>query len=363
MALSVMLWLLLFNKHYNFNFVHLIMDKAITEKVDNLIAWGNSLQTSEYIKEKIQRAEAKNPWFVAEFVQTAVNAITGELLNKTKLEKWLSAYSLYEVNKNIGLIFAGNVPLVGFHDFLCCYVAGCRIKIKLSSKDDDLFPAMLSLLAAIDPVLNERVEIVDTLKNFDAVIATGSDNTNRYFEYYFRHYPKILRAHRNSVAILTGSETKEDLEKLADDVFLYFGFGCRNVSKLYVPVGYNFEVLFPAFEKYAWLHQHTKYMNNYDYNRTILLLNKTPHFADDKVMLVEDARIASPIATLHYEYWHDEHILKSKLKQSAAKIQCVVSGNPGKWGGTSEAAFGKAQYPVLNDYADGVDTMKFLLEL
>ncbi|MCW5909396.1 MAG: acyl-CoA reductase [Chitinophagales bacterium] len=339
------------------------MDKAIEKRLDNLAALGKSLKTSERFKETIQRAEVKNPWFTKGFVKTAVNAIADEMLEKTKLQDWLNAYPLHEVNKTIGLIFAGNVPLVGFHDFLCCYVAGCRIKIKLSSKDDDLFPAILSLLSEIDSELNERVEIVDTLKNFDAVIATGSDNTNRYFEYYFRDYPKILRANRNSVAILKGNESKEDLEKLADDIFLYFGFGCRNVSKLYVPVGYNFETLFPAFQAYAWLHQHTKYMNNYDYNRTILLMNKTPHFADDKVMLVEDARIASPIATLHYEYWHDENILASKLKQNADKIQCIVSGNPGKWEGASEAVFGNAQHPALNDYADGVDTMTFLLGL
>jgi hypothetical protein len=242
-------------------------------------------------------------------------------------------------------------------------VAGCNIKIKLSSKDDDLFPALLSVFYEIDPTLKSRVELVETLKGFDAVIATGSNNTNRYFEYYFRNYPKILRANRNSVAVLTGSESKEDLEKLADDIFLYFGFGCRNVSKLYVPVGYDLEILFPAFEKYSWLHKHTKYMNNYDYNRTILLMNKILHLSDDKVMLVEDERIASPIATLHYEYWHDEKILLSKLRQNSEKIQCVVSGHPGKWGGVSEASFGKAHHPQLNDYADGVDTLQFLLEL
>lgn len=353
----------LFNKPYNFNFVHLFMDKAISNRLEYLAALGNSLRTSERLKEKIQWAEAKNPWFTAEFVQNAVDAIANEMLAEDKLRAWLSAYSLKPVNKTIGLIFAGNVPLVGFHDFLCCYVAGCPMKIKLSSKDDDLFPTVLALFAEMDVWVKENVELTDKLKDFDAVIATGSNNTNRYFEYYFRNYPKVLRANRNSVAILTGSESKEDLEKLADDIFLYFGFGCRNVSKLYVPVGYNFGNLFPAFEKYTWLHQHTKYMNNYDYHRTLLLMNKTPHLSDDKVMLVEDSRIASPIATLHYEYWHDEKVLASKLKQDTEKIQCVVSGTPGKWGAVSEAAFGNAQHPALNDYADGVDTIQFLLSL
>lgn len=353
----------LFNKPCNFNFVPLFMDKETQEHINSLAALGRSLKTSETLEHKVQWAEAKNPWFTAEFVQQAVNAIADDMLNEEKLNQWLAAYELKRVDKTIGLIFAGNVPLVGFHDFLCCYITGCNMKIKLSSKDDDLFPAMLAQLRELDPGLNERVQLVDTLKDFDAVIATGSDNTNRYFDYYFRDYPKILRANRNSVAVLTGSESTEDLERLSDDIFLYFGFGCRNVSKLYVPVGYNFEKLFPAFSKYAWLHQHTKYMNNYDYNRTILLMNKTPHYSDDKVMLVEDTRIASPIGTLHYEYWHDKKLLGSKLKQNAEKIQCVVSSTPGKWGAVSEASFGNAQRPALNDYADGVDTLRFLLSL
>jgi hypothetical protein len=354
---------LLFNKHYNFNFVHLFMDKQVQQRIANLVALGQSLKTSETLANKIQWAEARNPWFTAEFAQQAVTAIANEMLTEEKLNRWLSAYPVRTIGKTVGLIFAGNVPLVGFHDFLCGYVAGCPVKIKLSSKDDDLFPTVLALLAEIDKWVKDKVELTNTLKDFDAVIATGSNNTNRYFEYYFRNYPKILRANRNSVAILTGNESKEELEKLADDIFLYFGFGCRNVSKLYVPVGYDLGSLFPAFEKYAWLHQHTKYMNNYDYHRTLLLMNKTPHLSDDKVMLVEDTRIASPIATLHYEYWHDEKVLASKLKHDTEKIQCVVSGTPGRWGAVSEAAFGNAQHPALNDYADGVDTIQFILSL
>jgi hypothetical protein len=353
----------LFNKPCNFNFVPLFMDKEIKQRIAHLVALGQSLKTSEVLANKIQWAETRNRWFTAEFVQQAVTAIATEMLAEQKLNEWLSAYEVITKDKTIGLTFAGNVPLVGFHDFLCCYIAGCRMKIKLSSKDDDLFVTVVGLLQEIDTKLKDKVELVEKLKDYDAIIATGSDNTNRYFEYYFRDYPKILRANRNSIAVLTGNESPEQLQQLADDIFLYFGFGCRNVSKLYVPVGYNFEQLFPAFEKYAWLHQHTKYMNNYDYNRTLLLMNKTPHFSDDKVMVVEDARIASPIATLHYEYWHDENLLATKLKQNADKIQCVVSATPGKWGAVSEAMFGNAQHPVINDYADGVDTLAFLLAL
>lgn len=325
------------------------MEKAIR----NLAELGKQLSTSEDLKEEIKNAVGKNPWFIEPFVQHAVDAVINEMLDEQRLKEWLKSYELRAVNKTIGLIFAGNIPLVGLHDFMCCYVTGCKMKIKLSSKDDALFLFVIKALSEIDAEINESVEIVDTLKNYDAVIATGSDNTNRYFEYYFRDYPKILRKNRNSVAILTGEETKEDLTKLADDIFLYFGFGCRNVSKLYVPVGYNFEKLFPAFESYKWLHTHNKYMNNYDYQRTLLLMNSIQHLSNDFVMLREHASIASPIATLHYEFWHDENVLNTHLKQNEEKIQCIVSKNN----------FGTAQHPTLSDYADGVDTMKFLLRL
>lgn len=335
------------------------MKKAI----EHLVELGKRLSTSPEAKENIALAARKNPWFTEPFVQHAVDAVVNEMLNEEKLNEWLARYEMKQMNKTIGLIFAGNVPLVGFHDFLCCYVAGCKMKIKLSSKDDSLFPFILSQLKEIDVDLAERVELVEMLKDFDAVIATGSNNTNRTFEYYFRQHPKILRKNRNSVAILNGEETKEELEKLADDIFLYFGFGCRNVSKLWVPVGYDFAQLFPHFEKYKWLHQHTKYMNNYDYNRTILLLNKTPHLSNDYIMLTENASIPSPISVLHYEHWHDEEILTSYLAREQEKIQCVVSQNPAQWKFNSSVLFGEAQQPALWDYADGVDTVAFLLGL
>lgn len=191
------------------------MEKAVR----NLAELGQQLTTSEDLREEIKCAVRKNPWFIEPFVQHAVDAVLNEMLNEPKLKEWLKPYELRAVNKTIGLIFAGNIPLVGFHDFMCCYVAGSKMKIKLSSKDDALFLFMLKALSEIDADINERVEIVDTLKNFDAVIATGSDNTNRYFEYYFRDYPKILRKNRNSVAIINGEETEEDLAKLADDIF------------------------------------------------------------------------------------------------------------------------------------------------
>ena len=332
--------------------------------IDNLVELGKRLNKSEEVMEKIATAQNRNPWFVPRFVFAAFDAITNEMLNEAKLNQWLKNYEHKPVSKTIGLIFAGNIPLVGLHDFICCYVAGCNLKIKLSSKDDDLFLFVLKQLTEIDPALKDKVEIVETLKNYDAVIATGSDNTNRYFEYYFRNHPKILRKNRNSIAILTGEETDAELEQLADDVFMYFGFGCRNVSKLYVPAGYDVTQLFPRFEvHYKWLHQHNKFMSNYDYNRTLLMLNKTPHLANEFLMLVENPTIPSSIGTLNYSFWHDEKVLASHLKQNADKIQCVVAKNTEQWNPLPTVAFGKAQQPQLWDYADGVDTLAFLFGL
>lgn len=336
----------------------------MNKRIENLVVLGKRLAASPQTEDKAYRAEGKNPWFVKQFVDAALAAVIHEMLNEQKLLLWAEKYELKDTGKTIGLIFAGNIPLVGMHDFICCYLTGSKIKIKLSSKDDELFPYILKTLAEIDPEVNSTIEIVDTLKSYDAVIATGSDNTHRYFEYYFRNHPRILRKNRNSVAILTGNETDAELEQLAHDVFLYFGFGCRNVSKLYVPVGYDITKLFPRFEvRYKWLHNHNKFMNNYDYQRTILLLNKTPHLANEFVMLLENPAIGSPIATLHYSFWHDEELLKSQLKQNADKIQCTVATEPAKWDLPSAVAFGQSQHPELWDYADGIDTMAFLLAL
>ena len=336
---------------------------TMIKQIENLVELGKRLKTSEELEEIIKTAQYKNPWFVESFVQYAIDAVINKMLNEEKLNQWLNRYELKKIDKTIGLIFAGNIPLVGLHDFLCCYVTGCNIKIKLSSKDDDLFWLILKILSEIDSAINSKVEITDKLHDFDAVIATGNNNSNRYFEFYFRNHPKILRKSRNSVAILHGNETAEDLQKLADDIFLYFGFGCRNVSKLYVPVGYQITQLFPVFEKkYKWLHEHNKFMNNYDYHRTILMLNKTSHRANEFLMLIENASIASSIATLNYEFWHDEKILATQLRKDAERIQCIASKEPAHWDFPSSVYFGETQHPELWDYADGVDTMEFLLK-
>src|ERR1043165_9477895 len=202
------------------------------KRIEFLVELGKKLDNTDNLQVILATAQGKNPWFVPEFTTAAFKAVATDMLSREKLVQWLKKYWLKEVDRTVGLIFAGNIPLVGFHDFMCCYLTGCRMKIKLSSKDDALFPFVLNLLIEIDPSLKDKVELVDTIKNYDAIIATGSDNTNRYFEYYFRNHPKILRKNRNSVAILTGGESTEELEALADDALLYFGMGCRNVSKL-----------------------------------------------------------------------------------------------------------------------------------
>lgn len=331
--------------------------------IENLTQLGKAISTDAELKQLSAQAHLRNPWQTEGFVQQSLQAIASDMLQPGALRQWLEHYTLHPVPKTLGLITAGNVPLVGFHDLLCAYVSGCKVQLKLSGKDDALLPRIITLLCTIDSAWQEKISIADKLQNFNAVIATGSDNTHRYFEYYFRQYPKILRKNRNSVAVLSGEETQAQLEALADDVFMYFGLGCRNVSKLFVPVGFAMERLFEAFTAYGWLHSHTKYMNNYDYQRTILLLNKTPHLANEFVMLKESEQTASPIATLHYEYWHDENVLKTRLKTEAPGIQCVVTDMPLEGLGLPLVSFGQAQHPQLWDYADGVDTLEFLLHL
>ena len=290
------------------------------------------------------------------------------MLNREKLEQWLSRYQITEDEaspKTIGIIMAGNLPLVGFHDFLCAYITGSGIKVKLSGKDEILFPYIYEKLLAIDPSLRERSAIIERLEGFDVVIATGSNNTNRYFEYYFRNYPKILRRNRSSIAILTGKETDEELFGLADDIFMYFGFGCRNVSKLYVPEDYDIIILFPYFEKYKWMHNHTKYMNNYDYNRTLLLMNRTQHLANEVIMIEENPAINSPVSVLYFERYENVKSLTASLLSNLNNIQCIVSNesvslndNPG-----NIVKFGHTQVPELWDYADNVDTIDFIFSL
>ena len=344
------------------------MNEKLKERINALIKLGNALRSDGELENVIAKAASFNPWFTAEFCRSALDAVTSQMLTEAKLDQWLSRYEIGEDDtkkRAIGIIMAGNLPLVGFHDFLCVYISGYDIKIKLSGKDHILFPYVYEKLLRIDSSLMDRSAIIERLEGFDAVIATGSNNTNRYFEYYFRNYPKILRKNRNSVAILTGEESDAELFGLADDIFMYFGFGCRNVSKLYVPEGYDITRLFPYFDKYKWMHSHTKYMNNYDYNRTLLLMNRTEHLANEIIMLQENKAISSPVSVLYYERYENVKNLSNDLAVNLDNIQCIVCSDTFDFGDQFESVvkFGNTQKPELWDYADNVDILKFLFSL
>ncbi|UKJ05752.1 acyl-CoA reductase [Solitalea lacus] len=310
----------------------------------------------------INKAKVYNNWFTPEFTREAITSI-GQSLTTKKLETWLNNYTaLWDIKpaKTVGLILAGNIPLVGFHDILCVIISGHKAQIKLSSQDNKLIPHILNKLIEIEPAFVQSFEFVDKLSSFDAVIATGSNNSSRYFEYYFGKYPNIIRKNRNSVAVITGKETQEDFHLLGKDIFTYFGLGCRNVSKLFVPKDYNFEAFFNGIESYKPIINHNKYANNFDYNLTLLMMNRIPYFENHFVMLSENTAYASPISALHYEVYEDENSLSERLNNDAEQIQCIVSKD-GEF--KYSLPFGNAQQPELWDYADGIDTMNFLLNL
>lgn len=316
------------------------------------------------IGHQIENGYLLNPWFTPENTRESILSIAG-MLHEEALQSWLSGYpDLQNNNKKkltIGVISAGNLPLVGFHDFLCVLISGNTYHGKLSSKDDVLPVCVADLLIRIEPEFASLISFPEgNLHAFDAVIATGSNNSARYFEYYFGKYPHIIRKNRNAIAILDGNETEEELRLLADDIFMYFGLGCRNVSKIYLPEGYDPKRFMPSLEAYAHLRNHHKYMNNYEYNRAILLINQTPHLDNGFLLVKEDEAIASPIAVLHYQYYPSLDWLNDHLQQHSEQLQCVA-GHIGLPSGT--IPFGKAQYPGPADYADHADTIDFLLKL
>ncbi|MBS1918359.1 MAG: acyl-CoA reductase [Bacteroidetes bacterium] len=303
-----------------------------------------------------KRASQENSWFIPEFIDLAMKNIVNEFLQEEKLTAWVRKYNLPQENnsmKNVGLVMAGNIPLVGFHDFLCIFISGNTQTIKASSKDIVLIKHLAEKLFSLDESTRALISFSEMLKGCDAYIATGSNNSARYFEYYFSKYPNIIRRNRTSVAVLRGNEAKEDLERLADDVYLYFGLGCRNVTKIYVPEQYDFIPLLDAFNKYNYLSDNHKYKNNYDYQLALLILNKKYYMSNESVLLSESSSYFSPISVLHYEYYKNTENVLEELKNSE-EIQCVSGLG---------FAPGNAQRPGLEDYADGVDTMKFLQEL
>lgn len=308
----------------------------------------------------IGTAQSHNGWFTTDNIHFACKNWS-EALSEANLKQWTSSYSIpTKTPKTIAIIMAGNVPLVGFHDFLSVVISGNKVLAKLSSNDKLLLPFLAKYLIAIEPNFKGQISFSDgKLENFDAVIATGSNNTARYFDYYFGKYPNIIRQNRNSIAVLTGNETPAQLEALADDVFRYFGLGCRNVSKVYFPKGYNMDLFFNGM--FSWQHivDNTKYINNYDYNKAVYLMSLFPLLDNEFLLLKEDEGMSSPISVLFYEHYTNLDTLKQTLTSEAENIQCIV----GQAGIENEIDFGKAQSPQLWDYADGVDTLKFILEL
>ena len=313
-----------------------------------------------------EKASQENGWFIPEFVDLAIHNISKDFLQKDILKGWTEPYNSkiknprlndsvgQEKSKTVGITMAGNIPLAGFHDLLSVFISGHKAMIKPSSKDQALIKHIADKMTDIDNEVSERIGFGEMLKGCDAYIATGSNNSSRYFEYYFGKYPHIIRRNRTSVAILNGDEKAGELEKLADDVYQYFGLGCRNVTKIYIPPSYDFIPLLTAFRKYSYLADHFKYKNNYDYNLAILLLNKKYYMSNDSILLVEDPALFSPISQLHYEFYVDKKSVVDKLLERE-DLQCIISKD--------FIPFGQGQTPGIADYADGADTLEFLSRL
>ena len=332
-----------------------------SELTKKLILLGELFNDAERFSAIFAQAEQQNSWFTQHNL-TFVRTTWATTLSEANIKRWLSAYKLSKPQnvKKILLIMAGNIPLVGFHDLLCVWVSGHKAVVKLSSEDKLLLPFIVEQLRDLIPEWAEAVTFSDEkVTDFDAVIATGSNNTARYFEYYFGKKPHIIRKNRNSVAVLTGKETQEELTALGKDIFQYYGLGCRSVSKLFVPENYSFDAFFQAIYAYRDIINEQKYANNYDYNKAVYLMSLYKLLENGFLILKEDKSYASPIATLFYEYYTDTEALKKQLITDTEQIQCVVA----KGLLPDEIAFGNTQIPQLWEYADNVDTLKFLSNL
>lgn len=322
---------------------------------------GFMIDPDQEFKNLIYSASNNNAWFTEAEVKRALSALQN-MLNGKDLETWFKQINVSSSAKKVGLILAGNIPLVGFHDVISVLATGNIALIKLSSSDDRLLPAVLERLVAIEPLLAERIVYVERLKDFDAVIATGSNNTSRYFDFYFGKGPNIIRKNRNSVAVLDGKESQKELAQLGHDIFDYFGMGCRNVSKLYLPEGYDIKNFFEPIEHFKDIINHFKYNNNYDYNKSIYLVNLKPHFNNGFLLLTEGESLSSPLAVLYFEYYQHLDELEGQLKKQSENIQCVVS-NVSLMLDSPVLGFGQSQSPKLWDYADNVNTIDFLNKL
>ncbi len=329
----------------------------LQQRIKILVKLGDYMQNNghEWSDAK-EQANRENPWFVPEFIEMSSKNIATSFLRKDKLESWVKEYNVPEENPNpkaVGVVMAGNIPMVGFHDMLCIFITGSKQLIKLSSKDNILIKHLVSMAQAWEPEIGTHISFAENLKECDAYIATGSNNSGRYFEYYFSRFPHIIRRNRTSAAVIDGTETFEELEKMADDIQTYFGLGCRNVTKLYVPKDYNFEELLMALNKYEHYQDFHKYKHNYDYQLALLMMSNKFYMTNGTILLSENASLFTAVSQVNYEYYKSEKDLEPL--QNNKDIQCVI--------GHIGIPFGQAQNPQLTDYADGVDVMNFALSL
>ncbi len=330
----------------------------IKERINLLVKLGNYLlMNDENLQLAKEKSRIQNAWFTQKFVDVAIKNIAENFLKKELLEKWVNQYQMQDniQAQKVGIVMAGNIPLVGFQDFLCVFISGHKAVIKPSSKDEVLIKHLAEKIFEWNNNANEYIIFAENLKNCDAYIATGSNNSSRYFEFYFGKYPNIIRRNRTSVAILTGDESSEDLEFLADDIQQYFGMGCRNVTHFFIPANYNFIPFLNALNKYDYFKDFHKYKNNYDYQLALLILNKKFYMSNDSILLTESESVFAPVSLLNYSYYNNIEPLNKDLSNNNQDLQCIV--------GKDFIAFGKSQSPLLTDYADGVDTMKFLKQL
>jgi len=323
----------------------------------------NEIQLHQGLDKLIETANIYNNWFIPQFVNTAIANI-GSMLTQKQLDNFCkennvendASISSVSNKKTVAVICAGNIPIVGFHDVMCVLLSGNKVLIKLSSDDDILLPFFLKLLTHYEPQLENKILFAQQkLANFDAVIATGSNNTSNYFNFYFGKYPNIIRKNRTSIAVLSGNETAEDFKNLANDIFLYFGLGCRSVSKLLVPKNYNFNLFFESIVDYGFIINNKKYGNNYDYHRAIYLLEQIPFLDNNFLMIKQSADLHSPVGVLYYDFYENETDISNYLTKHAEQIQCVV--------GKNYISFGYSQQPVITDFADNTNTLKFLVNL
>ncbi len=326
-------------------------------RIQILVSLGNYLtQETEFYQDTKVRAWAENKWFIPEYINLSGKAIAAKMLQKQTLTEVANQYQIPNLQikpKTIGLVMAGNIPYVGLQDLICIFLSGHKAKIKTSSKDTVLLKSLLNQLIHDHPEITEWISIHEMLKDCDAYIATGSDNSARYFEYYFSKYPHIIRKNRTSIALLDGSETTQELDHLADDIQLYFGLGCRNVTQIWVPQDYDFVPLLSALKKYDDYKNHDKYKNNFDYQLTIAIMNNRFYMSNDSIVLLENKSPFSPISQLHYQHYDQKENVIQQLDRE--KIQCIL--------GKGFTPFGKAQSPGLTDFPDGVDTLAFLINL